>query len=64
MQMDLKLNISQKQKLILTQIMQQSINVLQMSAYDLREYIEKEFEENPILEADFNLRLCFKIMWK
>ena len=55
MQMDLKLNISQKQKLILTQIMQQSINVLQMSAYDLREYIEKEFEENPILEADFNL---------
>lgn len=55
MQMDLKLNIAQKQKLILTQIMQQSINVLQMSAYDLREYIEKEFEENPILEADFNL---------
>ena len=55
MQMDLKLNISQKQRLILTQIMQQSINVLQMSAYDLREYIEKEFEENPILEADFNL---------
>ena len=54
MQMDLKLNIAQKQKLILTQIMQQSINVLQMSAYDLREYIEKEFEENPILEADFN----------
>ena len=55
MQMDLKLNISQKQKLILTQIMQQSINVLQMSAYELREYIEKEFEENPILEAEFNL---------
>ena len=55
MQMDFKLNISQKQKLILTQIMQQSINVLQMSAYELREYIKKEFEENPILEAEFNL---------
>ena len=55
MQIDLKLNIYQKQKLILTQVMQQSINVLQMSANDLREYIEKEFEENPILEADFNL---------
>lgn len=54
MQMDLKLNIYQKQKLILTQVMQQSINVLQMSANDLREYIEKEFEENPILEAEFN----------
>ena len=55
MQIDLKLNIYQKQKLILTQVMQQSINVLQMSANDLREYIEKEFEENPILEAEFNL---------
>lgn len=55
MQMDFKLNISQKQKLILTQIMQQSINILQMSAYELREYIKKEFEENPILEAEFNL---------
>ncbi|MDU2489847.1 MAG: RNA polymerase factor sigma-54 [Clostridium celatum] len=55
MQMDLKLNISQKQKLILTQTMQQSINILQMSAYELREYIKKEFEENPILEAEFNL---------
>lgn len=55
MQMDFKLNISQKQKLILTQIMKQSINILQMSAYELREYIKKEFEENPILEAEFNL---------
>lgn len=55
MQMDLKLNISQKQKLILTQTMQQSINILQMSAYELREYIKKEFEENPILEAEFNV---------
>lgn len=26
-----------------------------MSAYELREYIKKEFEENPILEAEFNL---------
>ena len=55
MQMDFKLNISQKQKLILTQIMKKSINILQMSAYELREYIKKEFEENPILEAEFNL---------
>ncbi|MEN8076056.1 RNA polymerase factor sigma-54 [Clostridioides difficile] len=55
MQMDLKLNISQKQKLILTQIMQQSINILQMSAYELREYIDKQFEENPVLEGELNL---------
>lgn len=55
MQMDLKLNISQKQKLILTQIMKQSINVLQMSAYELREYIDKQFEENPVLEGELDL---------
>ncbi|MDU5262342.1 MAG: RNA polymerase factor sigma-54 [Clostridium celatum] len=55
MQMDFKLDILQKQKLILTQTMKQSINILQMSAYELREYIKKEFEENPILEAEFNL---------
>lgn len=55
MQMDLSLNISQKQKLILTQIMRQSINVLQMSAYELREYIDKQFEENPVLEGELEL---------
>ena len=45
MQMDLKLNISQKQKLILTQTMKQSINILQMSAYELREYIDKKLKK-------------------
>lgn len=55
MQMDLKLNISQKQKLILTQTMQQSINILQMSSYELREYIDKKFEENPVLEGELDL---------
>ena len=55
MQMDLKLNISQRQKLILTQIMKQSISVLQMSAYELREYIDKQFEENPVLEGNLEL---------
>lgn len=54
MQMDLKLNISQKQKLILTQTMKQSINILQMSAYELREYIDKKIEENPMLEGELD----------
>ena len=55
MQMDFKLDIVQKQKLILTQTMQQSINILQMSAYELREYIDKQFEENPLLEGELEL---------
>ncbi|EGT3616488.1 RNA polymerase factor sigma-54 [Clostridium perfringens] len=54
MLMDFNLNLTQEQKLIMTQQMQLSIKLLQMSTYDLREYIEKEFSENPVLEAQYN----------
>lgn len=53
MLMDFNLNLAQEQKLIMTQQMQLSIKLLQMSTYDLREYIEKEFSENPVLEAQY-----------
>ncbi|EPB8165231.1 RNA polymerase factor sigma-54 [Clostridium perfringens] len=53
MLMDFNLNLTQEQKLIMTQQMQLSIKLLQMSTYDLREYIEKEFSENPVLEAKY-----------
>lgn len=53
MQLDFKMNLTQQQKLAMTQNMQLSIKILQMSSYDLREYIDKEFEENPILDGDF-----------
>ncbi|MDU5492118.1 MAG: RNA polymerase factor sigma-54 [Clostridium perfringens] len=53
MLMDFNLNLTQEQKLIMTQQMQLSIKLLQMSIYDLREYIEKEFSENPVLEAQY-----------
>ena len=54
MKLDFNLNLVQEQKLIMTQQMQLSIKLLQMSTYDLREYIEKEFLENPILEGNFD----------
>ncbi|WP_228636151.1 RNA polymerase factor sigma-54 [Clostridium perfringens] len=53
MLMDFNLNLTQEQKLIMTQQMQLSIKLLQMSTYDLREYIEKEFSENPVLEGQY-----------
>ena len=53
MLIDFNLNLTQEQKLIMTQQMQLSIKLLQMSTYDLREYIEKEFSENPVLEAQY-----------
>ena len=30
-----------------------SINILQMASYDLREYINREYEENPIIEYQY-----------
>lgn len=53
MKMDFSLNLTQEQKLIMTQQMQLSVKLLQMSSYDLQEYIENEFQENPILEVDY-----------
>lgn len=55
MKLDFNLNLSQEQKLVMTQQMQQSIKLLQMSTADLREYIDTEFQENPILEANFDM---------
>lgn len=53
MEMNFNLNLTQEQKLIMTQQMQLSIKLLQMSTNDLREYIEKEFLENPVLEVQY-----------
>ena len=55
MRMDYSYNLTQEQKLVLTHEMQLSIKVLQMSANELREYINDEFAENPILEMQENI---------
>lgn len=54
MKLDFNLNLSQEQRLVMTQQMQLSIKLLQMSSCDLREYIDNEFTENPMLEGDFD----------
>jgi RNA polymerase sigma-54 factor len=54
LKLDFNLNITQEQRLVMTQQMQQSIKILQMSSCDLRDYIENEFVENPVLEGDFD----------
>lgn len=54
MNLDFNLKLTQEQRLIMTQQMQLSIKLLQMSSYELKEFIDKEFVENPILEASFD----------
>ena len=44
------LNMSQTQKLIMTQEMRQSIEILQLTAMELNSLIETEIMENPVLE--------------
>lgn len=49
--LDFNLNLTQEQKLIMTQEMQLSVKLLQMSSFELQEYVEKEIQENPVLDA-------------
>ncbi|MBQ1336165.1 MAG: RNA polymerase sigma-54 factor, partial [Selenomonadaceae bacterium] len=50
MEQTLSMNLSQK--LAMTMQMQQAIQLLQMSAQELRAAVEKEYLENPVLEMD------------
>ncbi len=45
MLMDFNLNLTQEQKLIMTQQMQLSIKLLQMSTYDLKNILKKNFQK-------------------
>ncbi|MCR1935105.1 RNA polymerase factor sigma-54 [Clostridium tepidum] len=49
--MNFGLSLTQEQKLIMTQQMQLSIKLLQMSNYELQQYVEKEVQENPVLDS-------------
>ena len=49
MNFDLNVSCKQQQKLVMTQQIKISINILQMASYDLREYINREYEENLLL---------------
>ncbi|NME36762.1 MULTISPECIES: RNA polymerase factor sigma-54 [Fusobacterium] len=51
--MDFSLNLKQDLKLVLTQEMKVSLNILEMSSYDLEKYILKEKEINPYIEVEY-----------
>ncbi|RXM73209.1 RNA polymerase factor sigma-54 [Clostridium tetani] len=48
-----ELSISQEQKLIMTHQMQLSIKILQLSSYELTKLVEKQLQENPLLEINY-----------
>ena len=52
--MEFTLDLKQDLKLILTQEMKLSLNILEMSVNDLEKFILKEKELNPLIEVDFS----------
>ena len=52
--MDFSLKLKQNMKLILTQDMKLSMNILEMSSSNLKELIEKEVNKNPMLEIVYS----------
>lgn len=54
MNFQLGVNLTQQQKLVMTQKMQLSVKILEMSGLELKEYIDKAIIENPVVEIDYN----------
>ncbi|HEY4543560.1 MAG TPA: hypothetical protein VIG40_02855, partial [Tissierellaceae bacterium] len=56
--------LKQKQELVMTQQLRQSIELLQYNTLELREYISKEIMENPILELKEDKDNIKEIDWE
>lgn len=52
--MEQSLALKQAQQLAMTPELQQAIQILQLSAQELKDVVEKEYLENPVLEAEEN----------
>lgn len=52
LRMEYDLKVEQSQKLVITPELKQAINILQLSALDLSEYLEQQVAENPVLEME------------
>jgi len=54
MSMDQGMTLEQRQVLYLTPQMRQSIKILQMDVIELNHWLEKESQDNPVLEVEWN----------
>lgn len=53
MNFQLGVNLTQQQKLVMTQKMQLSVKILEMSGLELKDYVDKVIVENPVIEIDY-----------
>ncbi len=52
MAMETRLTLRQSQRVVMTPLLQQAIQLLQLSTLELREAVDRELLENPLLEED------------
>src|SRR5690554_6896236 len=52
MQVNFSLTLSQTQKLVMTPELRQAITILQLSTFELGQYIENQLLENPLLDLN------------
>jgi len=52
MQMNFSLSLSQTQKLVMTPELRQAITILQLSTFELTQYIQNQLLENPLLDLN------------
>src|SRR3989442_6695711 len=50
MALDARLSLRQSQRVVMTPLLQQAIQLLQLSTLELQEVVQKELLENPLLE--------------
>ena len=50
MAMETRLSLRQSQRVVMTPLLQQAIQLLQLSTLELQEVVQKELLENPLLE--------------
>lgn len=50
MNLNIDLNLEQKQELIMTPELKMAIKILQYNSFELRQFLEKEMKENPLLD--------------
>ena len=52
MRQEFRMNQKMQQRMVMTPMLQQAMKILQLSTLELKEWVEKEMVENPVLEED------------
>src|ERR1700722_20830735 len=52
MRQEFRMNQKMQQRMVMTPMLQQAMKILQLSTLELKDWVEKEMVENPVLEEE------------